>query len=179
MIIGLFAIDDVGSIGFKGRMPWPHNKDDMQWFKKITQNHVVVMGRRTWESPDMPKPLPGRTNVLFTNKFIERNDINQIRGNVCEALRSVQQNHKKSNIFVIGGANLLHQARPVLEKLYITRISGEYSNDTFINMSEFLDGYTLENTVNLGSCIVEEYNATISKTAKRSSRKRKTEGEQN
>lgn len=162
MIIGLFAVDNAGGIGINGHMPWPHNKDDMQWFKKTTQNQIVVMGRKTWEAPDMPKPLPGRINVLFTNKFIDRDDVEQIRGDVCEALKTIQKSNKKINIFVIGGANLLEQARPVLDKIYITRIPGEYLSDTVINLTDFLQGFTLKNKTNLGSCTVEEYqNETI------------------
>lgn len=157
MIVALFAIDDAGGLGVDGHMPWPHNKDDMQWFKKTTQNQIVVMGRKTWESPDMPKPLPGRLNVLFTNNFIERDDIEQIRGDVSEALVSIQKSNKKLNVFVIGGANLLEQSKPVIEKMFITRIPGEFLSDTKINLDEFTKGFTLVNKVNLGTCIVEEY----------------------
>lgn len=163
MIAALIAIDDAGGMGFNSSMPWPHNKDDMQWFKKTTQNQIVVMGRRTWDSPDMPSPLPGRHNVLFTNTFIERNDIDQIRGDVCEALKTVQNNNKTQNIFVIGGLNLLMQSKPVLEKIFITRIPGEYLSDTTIDINEFLLGFSLVNKINLGSCTVEEYHhASIS-----------------
>jgi dihydrofolate reductase len=174
MIAAVFAIDDAGGMGWKGSMPWPQNKDDMKWFKTITQGQIVVMGKRSWESPDMPKPLPGRHNVVFTNEFFEQDDIEQIRGDVCEALKSIKQQNKKKNIFVIGGVNLLLQSKPALERVYITRVPGEYLNDTQINISDFLEGLTLHQTVNLGSCIVEEYhNETISRSIKTNSRKRK------
>ena len=29
---------------------------------------IVVMGSTTWEDPDMPRPLPKRTNVLVTTR---------------------------------------------------------------------------------------------------------------
>lgn len=157
MIAALFAVDQAGGVGWKGCLPWPNNRDDLQWFKSTTQNHIVVMGRKTWDSPDMPKPLPGRTNVLFTNNFIDRDDIEQIRGNACEALLSIKKAHKKKNIFVIGGVDLLLQSRVALEKIYLTRIPGEYLNDTQIDIDSFLQGTTLVETRNLGSCIVEEY----------------------
>lgn len=157
MIIALFAVDDAGGLGVNGHMPWPHNKDDMQWFKKTTQNQIVVMGRKTWESPDMLKPLPGRLNVLFTNDFIERDDIEQVRGDVAEALISIQKSNKKLNVFVIGGANLLEQSKPVIEKMFITRIPGEFLSDTKIDLEKFTKGFTLVDKINLGTCVVEEY----------------------
>ena len=174
MIVALFAVDVSGGMGCKGRLPWPHNRDDMQWFKKTTQNQVVVMGRNTWNSPDMPSPLPGRHNVLFTNSFIERDDIEQIKGDVCEALKVLEKAHKGKDIFVIGGPTLLEQARPVINKAMITKINGEYLNDSSIDLHKFLSGLTLTNTINLGSCLVEEYqNETIPSSTRTNTRKRK------
>ena len=173
MITALFAVDDVGGMGFKGQLSWPHNKDDMTWFKTQTQNQIVVMGRRTWDSPDMPKPLPGRLNVVF---FFDADDVEQVRGDVCEALRALKRHQKKKKIFVIGGPNLLLQSKPVLEKVFVTRIKGEFINDTYINIDEFLEGMTLVNTINLGSCIVEEYtNETISSSTRTHTSTRKKE----
>jgi dihydrofolate reductase len=174
MIAALFAVDNIGGMGWKGSLPWPHNKDDMKWFKTITQDQIVVMGKKTWDSPDMPSPLPGRFNVLFTNKFLDRDDVEQIKGDVCEALKSLKQNNRRKNIFIIGGLNLLLQSKPVLDRIYVTRIQGEYLNDTQINLPEFLDGMKLHQTVNLGSCSVEEYhNDTVSRSTKTNTRKRK------
>jgi dihydrofolate reductase len=174
MIAGMFAVDSVGGMGWKGSMPWPNNPDDMKWFKATTQNQIVVMGRKTWDSPDMPSPLPGRHNVVFTNNFFDQDDIEQIRGDVCEALVSLKSHNKRKNVFVIGGANLLMQSRPVLERVYLTRISGGYLNDTTIDIVDFLDGMVLHQTVNLGSCIVEEYhNEAISSSVKAYTNKRK------
>ncbi len=176
MIVGLFAVDDKGNMGNDGGLPWPHNKDDMQWFKQTTQDQIVVMGRGTWNSIDMPKPLPGRLNVLVTNNFIDRPDIEQLRGDVCDALKSIQQSNKKKNIFVIGGPTILLQAKPVLERVLLTRIPGEYMADVSINIDEFLDGFNLLSSKNLGTCIIEEYeNGTIQKRARARARTRSTE----
>lgn len=176
MIAALFAVDSAGGMGWQGSMPWPNNPDDMKWFKTTTQNQIVVMGKKTWDSPDMPSPLPGRINVLFTQNFIDREDIEQIRGDVCEALNSIKQSNKRKNVFVIGGPNILAQSRPVLERVYITRIPGEYLSDTKIDIAAFLTGMKLYQTVNLGTCIVEEYhNESIPSSTKPRPKKRKTE----
>lgn len=160
MIYAIFAVDDKGGMGNQGTIPWPMNKEDMMWFKQTTQNQIVVMGRKSWESPDMPKPLPGRSNIVFSNTEIDRDDIDQIRGDVCVGLDFYEQKYPKREIYVIGGANLLMQAKPVISKAYITRIPGEYICDTFIDVDEFLKGFRLIRTFDLGSCKVEEY-ATV------------------
>ena len=162
MISALFAVDEAGGMGWKGNIPWPHNKDDMAWFKRVTQNQIVVMGKRSWESPDMPKPLPNRVNVVFTNHFFDVDEVEQIRGDVCEALTALKHHNKKTEIFVIGGANLLLQSKPVLERMFVTRIPGEYLSDVSLDMPKFLEGFTLVDKTNLGTCVVEEYRATVS-----------------
>lgn len=160
MIIGLFAVDDNGGIGNKGGMPWPPNKEDFKWFKETTLNQIVVMGSTTWVSPDMPKPLPKRINVVFSSNpnKIDRAHI-VFEGNIVEKLQYLNTDYPEENVFVIGGVNILLQAKPALDKLYITRIRGIYEADTQINLLSFLEGFTLTNTRDLGSCKVEEYEA--------------------
>lgn len=158
MISALFAIDDTNGMGFQGKMPWPRIKEDMIWFKNITQNNVVVMGKKTWESGDMPAPLPGRTNVLVTNNFINNEDIIQIRGDICVGLRKLQHDYARlKEIYVIGGPNLLLQTLPIIDRIYLTRIPGEYVNDTFIDIDSYLSEFTLVDIHPMGTCNVEEY----------------------
>lgn len=157
MIIGIFAIDNSGGMGFRGRMPWPKNKDDMQWFKSTTYNQLVVMGRNTWDSPDMPTPLSGRTNVLVTNNFIDCEDIIQVHGDVCAILEVLETEFPTKDIYVIGGLNLLLQARPLLKTLYITHILGDYINDVAVNSTEFLNAYMHTNTQQLTGCHIETW----------------------
>lgn len=157
MITALFAIDNNGGLGFNGGMPWPTIKEDMKWFKETTQDQVVVMGKKSWLSPDMPKPLPKRHNVVFTNNFIQQDNIDQISGDVCEGLKSLKELYSDKEIFVIGGANLLEQSKPVLDRILVTRIPGEYICDASINIQEFFRGFELVKTIDLGTCKVEHY----------------------
>ena len=41
-----------------------HIKEDMKYFKDVTLNHIVVMGRKTYES--LPGLLKDRKNVVIT-----------------------------------------------------------------------------------------------------------------
>jgi len=50
-------------IGCGGKIPW-HLPEDFKWFKQLTTGGLVLMGRKTFLS--LPKPLPNRTNVVFT-----------------------------------------------------------------------------------------------------------------
>src|SRR5881409_3901568 len=68
-------------IGSGGRIPW-HLPEDFRWFKQLTTGHVVVMGRKTFES--LGKPLPNRTNIVVTHStapipgVLTISDLNQL-----------------------------------------------------------------------------------------------------
>ena len=62
-IKAIAAVSENGVIGKNGDLPW-RLPDDLKWFKKITMGHVIVMGRKTWES--LPGPLPGRENWVLS-----------------------------------------------------------------------------------------------------------------
>lgn len=159
MIVAIFAVDAANGMGNQGAIPWPFNKEDMKWFKNATEGQIVVMGKKSWESPDMPKPLPKRHNVVFTNSIIDNEHITQIKGNVCEGLQWLQNKSPGMDVFVIGGANLLMQARPAIERAFVTRMPDKYTCDTFINLDNFLKGFTLVDSTDLETCKVEEYEA--------------------
>ena len=62
MISLVVATSKNNCIGKDGDLPW-HIPEDLKHFKKITTGHVVLMGRKTWESiPDKFRPLPNRKN---------------------------------------------------------------------------------------------------------------------
>src|SRR5438046_693149 len=50
-------------IGAGNRIPW-HLPEDFKWFKRTTTGHVIVMGRKTFES--IGKPLPDRETVVLS-----------------------------------------------------------------------------------------------------------------
>ena len=50
-------------IGAGNKIPW-HLPEDFKWFKATTTGHVIVMGRKTFES--IGKPLPNRTTIVLS-----------------------------------------------------------------------------------------------------------------
>lgn len=157
MIGAVFAVDEKGGLGRNGTIPWPYNKEDMRWFKHATTDSVVVMGKRSWNSPDMIKPLPNRVNCVITNNFLDRNDIEQFKGNVCEGILQLHEKYKDLNLFVIGGADILVQAKPILECIYVTKIPGDFMCDTHIDLTDLLSEFKLTNTQELKTCTIELY----------------------
>lgn len=112
----IVAIASNNAIGVKGDLPW-HLSEDLQYFKKKTKGHPVIMGRTTYFS--LPKrPLPGRKNIVLNLGG------DPIEGVTCvnsfeEAYDAVSPARK---CFIMGGASVYKAALPHMDTLYITHV---------------------------------------------------------
>lgn len=145
MINSIFACDADGGIGKNGTLPWPHDPEDMKWFKTHTTDSVVVMGKKTWFDKAMPKPLPGRTCIVLardkTDLFGPAHMI--LDGdNIYEAFHTIKTNYDKP-IWVIGGAAILNVTRPLVSKVFVTRFDGTYDCDVKIDLDWYLNDFSL------------------------------------
>ncbi|PAK36288.1 dihydrofolate reductase [Peribacillus simplex] len=126
MISLIVAMDQNRVIGNNNKLPW-HLPADLQYFKKVTMGHPIVMGRKTFES--IGRVLPGRENVIVT-----RNQ--EFKAEGCVVLHDIAQikmfadNHEEE-VFVIGGAEIFKEILPFTDRLYITEIHETFEGDTF------------------------------------------------
>ena len=93
---------------------------DLKRFKKITSGHVVVMGKKTFESMNS-KPLPNRTNIVIA---MEKNYVAEgciVVNSIEEAFQKARE-IEKDEIFVIGGGSIYAQTLKHADKLYVTVI---------------------------------------------------------
>ena len=126
MISLIVAMDQNRVIGNNNKLPW-HLPADLQYFKKVTMGHPIVMGRKTFES--IGRVLPGRENVIVT-----RNQ--EFKAEGCVVLHDIAQikmfadNHDEE-VFVIGGAEIFKEILPFTDRLYITEIHETFEGDTF------------------------------------------------
>jgi len=146
MIRAIFAVDRNGGLGKSNGLPWPHDKEDMLWFKKHTNHQIVVMGSATWNS-SMPTPLPNRVNVV-----VSRNGIENFKGatavihpdNLAAELKYIEHLYTDKDIWIIGGAKLLELSKPVIREAYVTHFHNEYDCDTFIDLPNWLQGTNIQ-----------------------------------
>lgn len=120
-------------IGFNGTIPW-FLKGDLKNFKKITDDGVVIMGRKTYFSiPSNKRPLSNRINIVLTKN----------KGNfsfpqsviVCSSLEEALDKAKLllREIYIIGGSALYKEAinHPEIENIYYTKVFDVFDCDTF------------------------------------------------
>ena len=115
------AIDFNGYIGYQGKIPW-NIKEELQYFKSVTQFKPVIMGRKTWDS--LPKkPLPDRENLIISCKNKDYFSCLDSALDYCWQKEEVP--------FVIGGGTIYEQAiyHPNLHLIYLSIIHGCHKGD--------------------------------------------------
>lgn len=135
MIVILAAYDDKRVIGNQGKIPW-HVGEDLQLFKKKTEGHWIVMGRKTWESLPI-KPLPKRLNIVLTREMTVPFSVEGVGdgplfvSDFVELLNAA--NRCNQDLFVIGGAKIYELALKlgIVDKVIVSKIQGSYSGDVY------------------------------------------------
>jgi dihydrofolate reductase len=141
MINLIVAVGKNGVIGKNGKIPW-HLPLDLKRFKALTMGHVLVMGRKTYES--IGRPLPGRVTVVLSRKnagapsFKETLEATvagwpalvdkgfQVRGGEVE----LKPNHE---VFICGGAAVYEEALRlgIVDRMYVTKVNYDGPGDVY------------------------------------------------
>lgn len=151
MISIIAAIGKNRELGKDNKLLW-HIPEDFKRFKDLTSGHVVIMGRKTYESlPEKFRPLPNRANIVVTRDM----NFNAKGITVCHSIEEALQFAKQEKtsavfplpsptaevkeIFIIGGASIYEQGIKYADKLYLTLVDKEYPDaDAFFpEYSEF------------------------------------------
>lgn len=128
----IVAMDLDRGIGRDNDLMW-HLPNDMKFFKETTQNHVVVMGRKNYDSiPEKYRPLPNRENVVLTRNT-------EFTAGNCPVFYSLEEclkayeNESDRTVFIIGGGEIYRLALEsnVIDEMFITHINHRYGADTF------------------------------------------------
>ena len=142
------AMDEKRGIGKDNKIPW-HLKDDLIKLKRLTKDHVVILGRKTYDSMvwyynKSGRQMPGKIYIVVTRRSLLREG-DSLRTNVTvahsleEALSFARRGLTKlEEIFIIGGGQMFQQAIKIVDRLYLTIVEGDYNCDTFFpDYSEF------------------------------------------
>jgi len=135
MISIVVAVANNNVIGKANQLIWKLPAD-LKHFRKITEGHTVVMGRKTFES--IGRPLPNRRNIVITRQADFAPAGVDVVHSLDEALQlagagptSAKASAGAAEIFVIGGGEIFRQALPLARRIYFTRIDHEFDGDAF------------------------------------------------
>lgn len=129
----IVAVDSNWSIGLEGDLLC-YIPGDLQRFRKLTKDNIVVMGRKTLDSLPNGEPLPDRTNIVITKDHgfqkegvIAVNSIKMLKAELflLEVMNGVE-------VFIIGGESIYNQFLNDVSFIYVTKINHKFEKvDTY------------------------------------------------
>lgn len=147
-VTAVVAVGPAGGIGIGSDLLF-RIKEDLQFFKQVTSGHVVIMGRKTFES--IGKPLPNRQNIVITtdpeyvlNLYTPENDkqydnlhcVTSIEEAVRLGGRLANTVYNNNELMVIGGATIYDQFMPFTQRILMTSVNASDSHaDVFFPLS--------------------------------------------
>ena len=152
-------------IGNCGELPW-RIPEDFRWFKKVTFNGVIIMGRKTFEG--LRKPLVGRVNIVLTrhparlrqstNPWLagaafgraahtlrgvlqpSLPQIPQTEVRLARGMESLKRAGVTAKAWLCGGAQVYEQFLPECSELYLSLIDRDVQGDaTFPKFEHLFD----------------------------------------
>lgn len=135
MLSMIVAAAENNVIGKDNQLLW-HLPDDLKHFKRTTQGHHVISGRKTYESQG--RPLPKRTNIIITRNKDFHAEGCLIAHSLDDALNLV---HDDDEPFIIGGEAIYRMAMDRVDRIYLTRIHARFEGDTWfpeIDMDQWI-----------------------------------------
>ena len=130
----IVAVDSKGGIGKDNKIPWNY-PEDLKYFSKITKGNrqnSVIMGRKTWDSLSKKyRPLPERNNIVLSKNGSSKTE--------CDIIKKCHVDN-----WIIGGSQIYNLFLQDVSHIYLTKIPGDYSCDTFFDMKYLKENFTLE-----------------------------------
>jgi dihydrofolate reductase len=125
-------------IGTQGGLPWDL-PEDMKFFRDTTKGHVMIMGRKTFDSFN-GKALPNRYHIVVTRDPSKHSFPSTEKSPVVfvasleEAVEHARPLTAQwgDEVFIIGGGEIYKQAfaKNLTDKVYLTLIHREFPGDT-------------------------------------------------
>jgi len=127
LVSAIVAVAKNNVIGRDNDIPW-YLPADLQYFKRTTLHHHIIMGRKSFQS--IGRPLPKRTNIVVTRDpfFIASNLI--VTHSIEEALEIAHKNDEEE-AFIIGGGQIYQQTQQYWDKVYLTQVEVEVAGDVY------------------------------------------------
>jgi dihydrofolate reductase len=138
MIKLIWAMDENRVIGKDNLLPWNY-PSDIKYYKAITNNKIVLMGKNTYYSmKKYYKTWPYEKVYVASHSLDDLSD-----AIVVKDLDEFFKNNKEE-VFVLGGSYIFNKALEYADMLYITYILAAHDGDTYFPKFD-LNDYKLTN----------------------------------
>lgn len=121
-------------------------KEDMKFFREITTNHYIVMGKNTFLS--LNGLLPNRKHLVISTSM-ESDNLVKVYKSINDFLND--STLKSEDVFVIGGGQIYKELLPYTDLMYLTKVHSYREADAYFPRfdindfdEEFLGEYKTE-----------------------------------
>lgn len=114
MINIIASVGQNREIGKKGKLIWSI-KEDLKYFRNVTIDHDIIMGRKTFES--LPKILDRRHHIVLT-----KNQIDSEKVETQSNIKALLTRFENKDAFIIGGQSIYEQFIDFAQNIYLTEI---------------------------------------------------------
>lgn len=147
-------------IGCDNQLPWKL-RTDLRRFRKLTEDHVVIMGRKTLDS--IGRPLPNRVNIVVTRsapdpmpgvEFVKSLEDAVFLADFYSICRG------RDNFFVIGGDQIYSSflEKEMYNKIYLTEVfSGALKGDAFFRYEFDMRKWNVEEEIDYPKSEFDEF----------------------
>ena len=128
-LVTVAAVADNGVIGRDGDLPWPSIPADKRQYRERVADDPVVLGRVTFES--MRDDLPGTAQVVLSRSSRDYTVETAHHASGVDEAVDVLGSLGVDRAYVLGGATVYELFQPVVDRMVLSRVHGEYEGDTF------------------------------------------------
>jgi dihydrofolate reductase len=128
-LVSVAAVAENGVIGDDGEIPWPSIQTDKRQYRNRIADDPVILGRRTFEL--MRDDLPGTAQIVLSRTEREYSVDTAYHAAGIDETVSVTTELGTDQAYVIGGAGIYELFQPVVDKMVLSRIPGEYEGDAY------------------------------------------------
>lgn len=132
------AASENGVIGNKGCLPW-RIPEDLKFFKEKTLGHVIIMGRKTFET--LPNALSNRLNIVVTRDSSYSAQGAMVVQTIDQAI-AIAREHRATygnEVFIVGGGEIYRQTMDLVDRIYLTLVRKSYEGDAFYPVDSLQD----------------------------------------
>ena len=145
----IVAMAENGVIGNEhNEMPWGHAlKQDLKRFRTLTSEHIVIMGRKTFDSMYNSmggRILPKRHSIVITrdpSKVLKDPNVTAVSSieEAVEVAKTLTDRYP-NEIFIVGGGEIFSKTQHLVKKVYLTVIKQKMEGAVhypLVNSSQF------------------------------------------